>query len=485
MKIKSLLAAVSMVALTAGTASALTIPVNIPATGTTPAVMPANALSPEGAVLANELALPADGIGNVTFTIMTESGNYPAGNNFIVNVALPTGVEIDGPISGSVLQNVSLDGAVVPGGSAVVQSQDGSNIQLFVSIPQGGGEEVNELNFAIPLSLASCDVSGGLEITVATEGGTPVEDGVASAPSPIAPCESAFDTTFETDITATGANDSIIGLTDYELLRDFVGAGLSTATPVGLFSAEIDPTVGIDLAGTALTPASIDEITVDIVLEDGEDFTGITINGVAGTQSADDNTFSFDLPFTANVIDAPIIVTVDGTEVIPSQNVLAADVVHDFTDAGGPDLIGSEAGSDAALDRLQREGQAFGFFDWNSGGAGAQTVSVYRVTGLTPGETVPFTATLENSNANGDVAGSVTADATGEAVIFSTDLAGALPAGVVRYDFQINFETGNDVDVDRLLVREGIVTSFGDGANSNEFGFATNQPVNDSDNFSE
>ena len=126
--------------------------------------------------------------------------------------------------------------------------------------------------------------------------------------------------------------------------------------------------------------------------------------------------------------------------------------------------------------------------DRNSGGAGAQTVSVYRVTGLTAGETVPFTATLENSNANGDVAGSVTADATGEAVIFSTDLAGALPDGVVRYDFQINFETGNDADVDRLLVREGIVTAFNDGANNSInnifdiFGNLFPQPSVDSDN---
>jgi len=152
-------------------------PVTPPASSMAPT--PANAMFPEGAVLANELALPAEGIGSVTFTVATESGNYPAGNNFIVNVTLPTGVSIDGPVTGSVLSSVSLDddddvttpSTIVPGGSAVVQSQSGTQIQLFVSIPQGGGEEINELNFALPLELTNCDVSGSLTVTVATEGG--------------------------------------------------------------------------------------------------------------------------------------------------------------------------------------------------------------------------------------------------------------------------------------------------------------------------
>jgi len=69
---------------------------------------PANAMFPEGAVLADELSLPAEGIGNVYFTVATESGNYPAGNNFIVNITLPTGVSIDGPVGG--VSDVESDG---------------------------------------------------------------------------------------------------------------------------------------------------------------------------------------------------------------------------------------------------------------------------------------------------------------------------------------------------------------------------------------
>jgi len=466
MKIKSLLAAVSMVAITAGTASALSIPVT-PAMG----AAPANAISPEGVVLANELALPADGIGSVTFSVETDSGNYPAGNNFIVDITLPSGVGVDGPVSGSVLVGPT-------GGSAVVQNQTGSTIQLFVSIPQNA--PVNSLDFALPLSLTSCAVSGGLTVTVETEGGTSVEDGTASAPSPIAPCESAFDTSFDPD-----AADTIIGLTDYEMLRDMSGGPLVLTSIVGLYDALVDPTVGVDLAGTALTAASIDEVAFDICFEDGSEIAGVTVNGTAGTASTDGNTYSFALPFNANLTDAFMSITVEGDDPISSQNVTVKNVVHDFTDAGGPDLIGTEAGAGGALDSLQREGQAFGVFDWNSGPVGAQTLSVYRITGLEPGVPTTYTATLYNSLANNGApymlpSSTVTGDVSGEAVLVSTTLPG-IPASVVRYDLGLNFETGRALDVDRLLSAGGVISDFGGGANTTD---ATLQgsPSADADN---
>ena len=471
MKIKSLLAAVSMVALTAGTASALSIP-QTPAMG----AVPANVMVPEGAVLASELMLPADGIGSVTFSIVTDSGDYPSGNNFIINIALPTGVAIDGPISGSVLVGTSQGAGT---GSAVVQSQTATGVQLFVSIPQAG-TPINRIDFDLPLELTSCAVSGTLDITVNTEGGTPVEDGAASAVSPIAPCESAFDTTFVAD-----ANDTVIGLTDYEQLKDVPGGGLTNSSIIGLYSAEIDTTVGLDLAGTPMTAASIDEVTANVVFADGSEIAGVTIDGVAGTASTDGNTYSFVLPFGADVVDADIIVTVEGDDPIVSQAVVANSVLHDLTDAEA-DLIGSESGVGGALDTLQREGQSFGVFDWNSGQAGAQRLNVYRITGLDADSTVPYTVSIENAGLTGaanTVTGSVTANGAGEAVLTDSMIAAMLPATVSRFDFGINLETGNDVDIDRLMSTGGIVTSFNDGANNTLFS-TTNQPTGDSDNFS-
>ena len=55
----------------------------------------------------------------------------------------------------------------------------------------------------------------------------------------------------------------------------------------------------------------------------------------------------------------------------------------------------------------------------------------------------------------------------------------------MRYDFQINFETSDVLDVDRLLVRDGVVTEFKDGANNNDFQFILDTPADDSDRGSE
>ena len=458
-----------MVAITTGTASALSIPAT-PAMG----AAPANAISPQGAVLANELALPAD-VGPVTFSVITDSGNFPSGNNFIVNISLPDGVELMGPgVQGDVLFSPT----VADGGSAVVQNQTATSVELFVSIPQDTA--VGELIFVVPLALASCDVSGDLTVTVETENGTPVEEGIATAPSPIAPCESAFDTAFGPD-----ALDTAIALGGFDMLRDDVGTGLPVFTSeVGLYDALIDTSVGVDLAGTALTAASIDEVAFDICFEDGAEVTDVTVNGVAGTASADGNTYSFALPFTADLTDALIDITVSGDAQISTQAITVKNVVHDFTDAGGPDLIGTESGAGGSLDFLQREGQSFGVFDWNSGPVGAQTLSVYRITGLAPGVPVTYTATLWNSFAGpGAVTlppATVTGDASGEAVLVSTTLPG-IPADVARYDLGLNFETGRSLDVDRLLSRGGVISDFGGGANALD---ATLQgsPSGDADN---
>jgi len=457
MKIKSLLAAVSMVALTAGSASALSI----------------TSVTPTGAVLANELALPAENVGNITFDIQTDTGNFPAGNNFLISVTLPTGVAVNESVDAGDILTEGGDDA-----SAVIQpSSSGNVLDLLVSIPQTT-TVTDTIGFDIPIDLVSCAISGNVSATVTTEAGTNVEEGVATAAAaaaPLAPCESAYNTAVSAD-----ADDTVIALVNYVNLSNSPGSGGTLTSTIGLLDAVIDTDVGVDLDGTALTHTSVDEITFDICFEDGSEVTDVTVNGVAGTASADDNTYSFVLPVTADLNDAVIEVTVTGEEEIPSQAVLVKNSIVDFNDSG-PDLIGTEPGPAGAIDALQREGQSFGFFDWNSGGEGAQTISVYRVTGLPAGEEVPFTVVLENSNADGTYSGTVTGDETGEAVLVSTSLAGALPAGVVRYDFGINFEIGDDLDVDRLLSRGGVVTAFNGGANSDPSG-NSNTPLDDTDN---
>ena len=501
MKIKSLLAAVSMVALTAGTANALSIPTTT--TGTPTPNVVSTVLSANGLTLANELALPADDIGTVTFAVQTDTGTLPAGNNFTVTIDMPTGLEVLGPINGSILTGLhrdtdpnnndrTNDPFVASIGSATVLSQSGSQISLRASVPQSG-DPVSALVFELPLSMTSCTVSGNLSVTLVTEAGNAVESpSTAVAPSPVAGCASAFNTSFTPDITTTGANDTIIGLTDYEQLRDQTGASLTNTSVVGIFEAAIAQDVYVDLNQTVMPPTAVDEITFDVVFEDGSEITTVTVDASIvpqnGAASSDGNTYSFDVSPFFGPFAAPIQITVEGDDPITSQPIVVNNVEHEFDDVAGLDFIAEEAGAGGGLDSLQREGQFFGTFDWNNGPMGGGTLSVYRVTGLPVGVEVPYTATVWNSGwdtaANRNVTGSVTGDAAGEAVILSSTIPALVGAGfddVQRYDFSINFEFGGAMDVDRMMLTNGVVTAFNDGTNAND-DTLQNNPGNDSDN---
>ena len=75
----------------------------------------------------------------------------------------------------------------------------------------------------------------------------------------------------------------------------------------------------------------------------------------------------------------------------------------------------------------------------------------------------------------------MTGDDSGEAVLVSTTLPG-LPAGTVRYDLGLNFETAGTLDVDRLLATGGVVTAFNGGANADVAGSLNADVRDDADN---
>ena len=190
----------------------------------------------------------------------------------------------------------------------------------------------------------------------------------------------------------------------------------------------------------------------------------------------------------AEVDAGPAVISIETNgDVLPTlQPIVTASTVT-FRGAGsGHDFISNEPGATGALEVVDREGETFGVFDWNSGPAGAQTLSVYRITGLPVGGTVNYTATIWNSNTGGPGAmllpqASVTGDDSGEAVLVSTTLPG-LPAGTVRYDLGLNFETAGSLDVDRLLATGGVVTAFNGGANADAEGFLNADVRDDADN---
>ena len=468
MKIKSLLAAVSMAALMAPAANAIEV---------------AETSGAFSAPLALELNLAANPVtGTVVVTISPDgTGFYNQGVQHNVVVNLPAGMTFAGTVPNGALQgNNGANGNIFTGGAA------GGSSVTFQIAPLSANTDT--FTATIPVTVSACLAEGsGIQAIVTTAGGAVNNDVDGDSTGSVAGsgfggCASAWDGTVN-GTTASLANtfvalaaptystiggDAVLGTITYAIdatvATDATGApmalaDLATAAVVSTITLPGNPAT---VAASGMTPAS----------------SGAVLSATNGTLTGGPVVWTL-TQTAAEAVAGSVISVAAGTAVLPNMQPTVTTATSNFVTANG--FIASEAGATGNLEFIEREGQAYGTFDWNSGGAGAQTVSVYRVTGLTAGATVPFTATLSNSNANGDVAGSVTADATGEAVIFSTDLAGALPAGVVRYDFDINFETGNPVDVDRLLVREGIVTSFGDGANLTDDTLG-NDPLNDSDN---
>ncbi|WP_371396361.1 hypothetical protein [Fretibacter rubidus] len=473
MTFKSLLAAASLVALSAGTAGALTIP--------------ATSVVPNGIIPALELQLPGTPAltGNFTFNVETETGNYPNGNNLLVTINLPSGLVFASNLSGNTVVPAANAQGVVNGGGTT-----GANtVTLLVSLDDIYNSNV--LGLALPLRLDACPAAGDfVEVLVRTESGTNIEEGRATTANIIAPCQSAVNGVVASDETTS---DTIISLPSYTTLTPSQQLFFSP-TPVGSVLGTIDfainPLVSKSLtAVTPLVPSDIERIRAVIQFEDVSAFDNVYIdNRTAGISSFSNTaTYSTTDPtdlgelLDGNPANGEIALAVDGTTQIPTQTVRVISSTVEFVDSGPVDFITSEAGPTGNLDTLQREGREFGFFDWNSGGDGSGTVTVYRITGLT-GPT-DFTVTLDNSNADGTYTGQLTPDMTGEAILFSTDMGGTLPDGVVRYDALINLETSSTtVDVDRLLSKGGIVTNFGDGANNSYRNPSFNQPSWDSDN---
>lgn len=463
MILRKLLVATSIVALSAGAANALEV-----TNGGTP-VTPAL-----------ELQLPGTPAfaGSTSASLLTETGNFPSGNNISVVVTLPDNVVFDSSVDGSSVTAWDNDGGtrteVVSGVSAVVQSgganSDGS-VNYLVSIDSG--VSVDELEFDFDYALNACVPDGSeLVITANIDGsGTPIEGGSASADSVISPCESAIDGVVLSDEVA---DDTFVTLaTDFQ---EFNGGSPAT---LGSVEYTIDTTVDVNADGDPLTEDSIDEITFDVVFGDGTGIDTVTVGGVApDTFTGGVASFTFAGTDLTALLGGPLDVdaTADGAIAIETQTVSVENAIVNFNDDNGPDLIPTEPGATGPLDGIEREGQTFGVFDWNSGSPSG-TISVYRVTGLT-GPT-DYTVTLTNAgSANGVYSGVATPNSTGEFVINSLNYGIPSIPAYIRADAEFVFEFSGDIDVDRLMARNGIVSEFGDGSNLD----SGSSPIRDDDN---
>ena len=460
MKIKSLLAAVSMAALMASPAAAIEI-ANTGTDFTTPLALELDlANSPVAGTFLSDVTL-------------TSGGNYSQGINHTVTVNLPAGVTFGAGITGnSITANPSVTNGTVFSGGA-----EGDSQVVFRISPNGTTD--NRFSFDLPLAVNGCpSADAGVQILVEDNLGFVEndQDGATTGAGSFGGCESAFDGTITSDKPTA---DTQIALDDYDALTD---GGV-----LGTIQYEIDTAVGVDAAGTAMTAADVLTVVHTITLAGNPDEDGVVLSSDVGSlvpAPADQaETWTLTMTGAEAIAGATITATASGEPLPSMTTIVSAGVVTFDPTAGAPEFIPSEAGPSGALDDLQREGQAFGFFDWNSGQAGAQRLNVYRVTGLEPSSMTRYTVEVENADvtaAEGTVTGYLTSDAAGEAVLTDSMIAAMLPADVARFDFGINIETGNDIDIDRLMSTGGIVTSFNDGANNDPNDAA--QPTTDADN---
>jgi|GEM_PF-2197505 len=498
MKLNKLLLAASIAALTATSASALELTVNTPANAVTPA-------------LELEFPQPATNTTTLNFTLTptTVGGEFPAGNNIAVGITLPLGTSFASPVgAGDVTGNGASDVATIVQRAGQVNN---GSVELLISLPQN--DTTTEIAFDFDVKLDQCPATAqGLIVSAATENGTPIEDGTVSSDSFVAPCRSAVNVAIFDDEALFGATpagpggtppatpgtasdpngDTFIQLPDYTTLSDPI---------VGFINGSIDPDVARSIDGTPVDNTDITSVSFDLVLEDTTGLDRFELPSLGVNVPIVDGVLSYQVTLTGGDKDAffdgvedEIELYATGAEQVLTQQLRVEDVITRFNDTNA-NFVPREFYTDGNIDFLQREGKQFGVFDWNSGPNGALTDSVYRVTGVDQVQDTPYTITLSNARPataegtyRGVIPAALSAAQNGEIVLRSIDKWGQTPGmpDFVRADALVNFESDANIDVDRLLSRSGVVTSFGGGANGDFLGFANQgeQPTADGDQFS-
>jgi len=468
MKITKLLAATSILAMTATSAHALDI-VNGTNVGSPGFLNP----------LANELCLGDGGdavAGTLRHTItLTSGGNFP--QNLRIDVTLPSGVTFNGASTGGdvTARGTATDASLQTGGA------DGdSTAQYILSETNASGTGIY---FDLNVEVSDCPDGSGIEFVVFdtqnnlfVEGDAVVNSNEVDTPMTMVPT------------ALPGCADGITG----ELLADdpekeiILGAFDTIAdNVVGTFEYTINPNVSTTAGNSPITNADISGVDWTVTVEDGDSLsfaTNVTTGNVSSAFGTGVTASENNDTFASGVVNE-IAINENGRDPIPNQSVMFEAEV-DFTTASG---LRDKESDTAMFDPLNRDGRNFGRFDWVGSGNGAGTVTVFRVTGLDTEDPTPYTVELSNTpngTYDGVYNGVVAGGNDGEITLVSTNLFGVdSPVDFVRGDVTICFETNNTrVDVDRLLLRNGIVSAFNDGANATDLQSDILVPSADFDN---
>lgn len=512
MKLKKILLAATAVSLVAGNAHALTSTV-LDASGDGFTVLP-NELN-----LAAAAATVREGTLRLDVRLTNATSTFPTSTNTVFTITLPanvvfsramTGADILGGSDATATEGVPLAANINSGGTA-----GSSTVEIFYS----AGANDREVDIILPVRVTACPTSGSQIVVSASNGGTAIEPGDALANvSNAITCRDTFTVAGMTDV-AGGANNSEIALVDYQLFTENNSATTSASTPVGNVTSAFAATV----AGATTAPGNVASVrtvgTVAITTAAGDNIADGSPGGTANTAAAavapvatapgDATSTSYVVAldnvvglraaaaggpvtvagatvaavagsttqFTATAagvgVGSPITIFADttaGAVPMTAKTVNATGLTVNLNTALGYNA--TDSGSNAALDALERDGRGFGPYDWNNESGAVN--SVYRITGLSTTSDTPMTITYSNSNAgaafNTTVSGTVAAaDVTnGEYIITSRGGLSTMNAGYQRADVSFFFETGNAVDVDRLISSNGDVGNFGNAANGDD-----------------
>jgi len=398
------------------------------------------------------------------FDVTRDAGvAYSAGVALVVTVTLPAGREF---AMGNAPAITTTGGTPATGGVAAGGTA-GSNEISFNITPAAGNTGINIANLLVA---ATDSVAASAEMTVSVvnaAGGTEVDGTPETDKTVFVPSVSAL-----AGITITPTGTPAVVNTDTATKSVF---NRLASKSLGTVAIDAFPTPnGTDAPYVSLVNATPAVMTVDFQNANiasttttanfpngtaGIDTSALGVNGVVGAN---------DIVYTATTsgLTAATSLTIVGEDdaaeaAIAVQAPTLTNVAVGLTGAAFTSpVVLTDTVND--LDEITRAGAAGGDFDWVGE---VNTNSIFRVTGLAASSPVTYNVTFSNTTGgqDGTFSGSGTSNAAGEIVLNSFNAFGTSNAGYGRGDVAFSFDGANpaNVDVDRLMVRLGVVSAFG------------------------
>lgn len=479
MSLKKLFGAVSAVAiLGAGAASAQSLSL------TTPAANQVN--------VAEELVFTGGVVNGVSPILVLETlANLPVANGYLLTLNI-TGSATLGRTGDAVAAG---DVDSLGGLETIISNATPSSVVFILNTTANDVGATNDIEIMVPLTFTGCSSDVSFNVTLTDSNDNPIEGGQASLRAtggmgtPLFPdlynCVNAFQASIASDVAPAVLAPAVVGggiggvNTLLELDTDFSSFVVSapdvagTAT-VGILDVFVDTTaVGANLS-TPVGLGNIAGIDFDAVFADLTGLGDLEINGgpvagpVAGAVAAMSTIFSFELPTPVGMGNATITLDTDSpaASITPQQPTIVdamLDLGTGFVDE--PILVVG-----AGLDGLELEGANFGPFDW-VGDSNTIAQTVFRGTGIDTADLPAAAVTLTNSSLdnNGtmtiDLASLTIPPQNGQVVILNSDITNLFgPFGIADVTITL-FDSSVGLDFDRLILTDGVVSSFGDTGN--------------------